>query len=154
KVTLSYRKKEFARPKPENVEKLQLLVKDPAARVAVERPTSERVTTAASSYMRGENAPGSVRLMMESTVQRIEPATVTLRDASGQAQTLPNDVVFTMLGREAPLDFFRRSGISIRGEWSAGAWSSFLAFFAFCSFLYIWKASSHLNQVFQQRHWF
>src|SRR6267378_4184071 len=47
KVTLSYRKKEFARPKPENVEKLEMLVKDPAAHVAVERPTSERVTTAA-----------------------------------------------------------------------------------------------------------
>src|SRR5258708_11186247 len=59
-----------------------------------------------------------------------------------------------MIGREAPLDFFRRSGIPIRGEWSAKTWLSFLAFFAFCSFVYIWKASSHLNQVFQQRHWF
>src|SRR2546427_38444 len=44
-VTLSYRKKEFARPKPENVEKLQLLLKSPAATVAIERPISERVTT-------------------------------------------------------------------------------------------------------------
>ena len=154
KVTLSYRKKEFARPKPENVEKLQMLVKDPAARVAVEHPTSERVTTAASSYMRGEKAPGSVRLMMETSVQKIEPASATLRAAAGKSQTIPNDVVFTMLGREAPLDFFRRSGIPIRGEWSAKTLLSFLAFVAFCSFVYIWKASSHLNQVFQQRHWF
>ena len=153
-VTLSYRKKEFARPKPENVEKLQMLVKDPAARVAVERPTSERVTTSASSDMRGDKAPGSVRLMMETSVQKIEPAAVTLRDASGQSQTIPNDVVFTMLGREAPLDFFRRSGIPIRGEWSAKTWVSFLAFFAFCSFIYIWKASSYLNKAFQQQHWF
>jgi len=154
KVTLCCRKKEFSRPKPENVEKLQMLVKDPAARVAVERPTSERVTTAASSYMRGDKAPGSVRLMMESSTQKIEPATVTLREASGQTHMIPNDVVFTMLGREAPLDFFRRSGIPIRGELSAKALVSFLAFVAFCSFVYIWKASSHLNQVFQQRHWF
>ncbi len=154
KVTLSYRKKEFARPKPENVEKLQMLVKDPATRVAVERPTSERVTTAASSHMRGDKAPGSVRLLMETTVQKIEPGSATLRDAAGNSQTIPNDVVFTMLGREAPLDFFRRSGIPIRGEWSAKTWASFLAFFVFCCFLYIWKASSHLNQVFQQRHWF
>ncbi|HET6931596.1 MAG TPA: NAD(P)-binding domain-containing protein [Candidatus Acidoferrum sp.] len=153
-VTLSYRKKEFARPKPENVEKLQMLVKDPAARVAVERPTSERVTTSASSDMRGDKAPGSVRLIMETSVQKIEPAAVTLRDASGQSQTIPNDVVFTMLGREAPLDFFRRSGIPIRGEWSAKTALSFLAFFAFCSFIYIWKASSHLNNAFQQQHWF
>ena len=154
KVTLSYRKKEFARPKPENVEKLQMLVKDPAARVAVERPTSERVTTAASSEMRGDKAPGSIRLMMETSVQKIEASTATLRDASGKSETIPNDVVFTMLGREAPLDFFRRSGIPIRGEWSAATAVSFLAFVAFCSFVYIWKASSHLNQLFQQRHWF
>jgi len=154
KVTLSCRKKEFARPKPENVEKLQMLVKDPAARVAVERPTSERVTTAASSEMRGDKAPGSVRLMMETTVQKIEATTATLRDATGKTESLPNDVAFTMLGREAPLDFFRRSGIPIRGEWSAATAVSFLAFVAFCSFVYIWKASSHLNQLFQQRHWF
>src|ERR1700675_734288 len=154
KVTLSYRKKEVARPKPENAEKLQILVKQPAARVAVERPTSERVTTAASSYMRGDKAPGSVRLMMETSVQKIEPTSATLQDAAGKTETIPNDVVFTMLGREAPLDFFRRSGIAIRGEWSAKTLVSFLAFFAFCCFVYIWKASSHLNQVFQQRHWF
>lgn len=154
RVTLSYRKKEFARPKPENVEKLQMLVKDPTARVAVERPTSERVTTAASSDMRGDKAPGSVRLMMETSVQKIDATTATLRDATGKTETIPNDVVFTMLGREAPLDFFRRSGIPIRGEWSAQAAVSFLAFFAFCCFIYIWKASSHLNQLFQQRHWF
>jgi len=154
KVTLSYRKKEFARPKPENVEKLQMLVKDPAAQVAVERPTSERVTTAASSYMRGDKAPGSVQLRLETAVQKIEEKSVTLRDAAGQSLTIPNDVVFTMLGREAPLDFFRRSGIPIRGEWSAKTWLSFLLFFAFCCFVYIWKASSHLNQLFQQHHWF
>ena len=154
KVTHSYRKKEFARPKPENLEKLQMLIKDPAARVAVERPTSERVTTAASSDMRGDRPPGSIRLLLETTVQKIEPTTVTLRDASGKGSVIPNDVVFTMLGREAPLDFFRRSGIAIRGEWSIATWLSFLAFFAFCWFVYVWKASSHLNQVFQQHDWF
>jgi NosR/NirI family transcriptional regulator, nitrous oxide reductase regulator len=154
KVTLSYRKKEFARPKPENVEKLEMLAKDPAAYVAVERPTSERVTTAASSHMRGDKEPGSVRLKMETSVVKIEPTSVTLRDASGQTQTIPNDVVFTMLGREAPLDFFRRSGIPIRGEWSAKTALSFLGFFAFCCFLYIWKASTDLSRLFQQRHWF
>lgn len=154
KVTHSYRKKEFARPKPENLEKLQMLVKDPSARVAVEKPTSERVTTAANSRMRGDKPPGSVQLLLGTTVQKIEPATATLKDSAGKETVLPNDVVFTMLGREAPLDFFRRSGISIRGEWSALTWITFLAFFAFSSFVYIWKASSHLNQLFRQRDWF
>jgi polyferredoxin len=92
--------------------------------------------------------------MMETSVQKIDAKTVTLRDAAGKAETIPNDVVFTMLGREAPLDFFRRSGIPIRGEWSAKTALSFLAFFAFCSFLYIWKASTGLNHLFQQHHWF
>src|SRR6266849_3346973 len=154
KVTLSYRKKEFARPKPENVEKLEMLVKDPAAHVAVERPTSERVTTAANSGMRGDKAPGSVRLLFETSVVKVEPSAVTLRDAAGKKFSLPNDVVFTMLGREAPLDFFRRSGIPIRGEWTAKTYLSFSLFFAFCCFVYIWKASSHLNQLFQKNHWF
>ena len=39
------------------------------------------------------------------------------RRSTAKTVTLPNDVVFAMIGREAPLDFFRRSGIPIRGEW-------------------------------------
>ena len=53
KVTVSYRKPEFARPKPENVEKLKMLERDPRASVQVERPSSERVTTAFTSEMTG-----------------------------------------------------------------------------------------------------
>ncbi len=154
RVTLSYRKKEFARPKPENVAKLEMLVKNPAARVAVERPTSERVTTSASSHMRGDKPPGSTQLALSTNVVRIEPALVTLKDSDGRESAIPNDVVFTMLGREAPLEFFRRSGIAIRGEWKAPTWAGFLAFFAFCWFIYLWKASSHLNEVFRARRWF
>ncbi len=153
-VTLSYRKKEFARPKSENVEKLQLLLKSPAATVAIERPISERVTTSASSYMRGDKPPGSVRLALGTNVVRIEPDAVVLKDSENKETRIPNDVVFTMLGREAPLEFFRRSGLSIQGEWKPQTWASFLAFVAFCSFLYIWKANSHLNQLFQAHRWF
>ena len=35
-VTLSYRKPEFSRPKPENVEKLEALRKDPMAEVGAQ----------------------------------------------------------------------------------------------------------------------
>src|SRR5262249_31085121 len=138
KVTLSYRKKEFARPKPENVEKLNRLVQNPSSPVQIERPTSERVTTAASSEMRGDKPAGFVRLLLGSTVGRIEPDSVMLK--TPEELKIPNDVVFTMLGREAPLDFFRRSGIGVRGEWTWKTWAGFLAFFAFCWFLYLWKA--------------
>ncbi len=74
-VTLSYRKKEFARPKPENVEKLRMLEKNPSAPVAVEKPTSERVTTSTGDFMEaaGHHPPGSVRLALGTQVVRIEP---------------------------------------------------------------------------------
>src|SRR5712692_5836077 len=107
-VTLSYRKKEFARPKPENIEKIQTLQKNPSADVAVEHPSSERVTTSTGAFIAvGEHhAPGSIRLAMATQVVRVEAKQVVLKDEAGKEMILPNDVVFTMLGREAPLEFF------------------------------------------------
>ncbi|HLN92601.1 MAG TPA: NAD(P)-binding domain-containing protein, partial [Thermoanaerobaculia bacterium] len=155
-VTLSYRKKEFSRPKPENVEKVRKLERNPSAPVAVEKPSSERVTTATGDFMEepGAHAPGSVRLAFGTQPVRIDPDSVRLRDESGHETTIANDVVFTMLGREAPLEFFRRSGIPIRGEWKVATWLVFLAFLAFCVFLYNWKAGGALNRWFQERHLF
>jgi NosR/NirI family transcriptional regulator, nitrous oxide reductase regulator len=155
-VTLSYRKKEFARPKPENIEKIQTLQKNPSAEVAVEHPSSERVTTSTGAFMAvGEHhAPGSVRLAMATQVVRVEAKQVVLKDETGKETVLPNNVVFTMLGREAPLEFFRRSGIPIRGEWSVGYLSGFAAFLLACLFLYNWKAGGTVNQYFQKRELF
>jgi hypothetical protein len=59
---------EFARPKPENVEKLKMLEHDPKADVQVERPSSERVTTAFTSEMMKAAPPGSVTLAMATIV--------------------------------------------------------------------------------------
>jgi NosR/NirI family transcriptional regulator, nitrous oxide reductase regulator len=151
-VVLSYRGKEFARPKPGNIEKIQMLQQNPTAQTGVEQPASERVTTAMNSEMSGQHAPGSLRLMMASKVQDIRPDVVVI-----DGETIKNDVVFMMIGREAPLDFFRRSGITIRGEWSAKTWAAFVSFFVFCVCLYHWK-SGHgewpLQAAFQQRGWF
>ncbi len=153
-VTVSYRKKEFARPKPENVEKLQMLQANPEAEVAVEKPTSERVTTAATYRMRGDKKAGSVHLALQTRIKEIQKDKVILLNERSQETVLRNDVVFSMIGREAPLDFFRRSGIPIRGEWRASTWISFIAFFVFCVFLYNWKSSGDLNKMFQKNHWF
>jgi NosR/NirI family transcriptional regulator, nitrous oxide reductase regulator len=155
-VTLSYRKPEFARPKPENVAKIRMLEKNPSAPVAVEEPSSERVTTSTGAFMEaaGKHPPGSIRLLLGTHVVRIEPERAVLEDDSGRSLDIPNDIVFTMLGREAPLDFFRRSGIQIRGEWKATTWLSFLAFFLFCVFLYNWKANGHVNHWFQENRLF
>lgn len=123
KVSLSYRRKEFSRPKHENIEHLNRLIRT-----------------------------GSVQPLLETTVVRIDRSSVTLR--GGEEFEIDNDVVFTMLGREAPLDFFRRSGLAIRGEWTGRTWAAFLAFFAFCCFVYLWKGGTELNQWFQHHRWF
>jgi NosR/NirI family transcriptional regulator, nitrous oxide reductase regulator len=85
-VTLSYRKAEFARPKEGNVEKLNGLV-----------------------------GAGSISLMMESQVKEIRETEVLMQTREGE-KTIENTAVYAMIGRELPLDFFRRSGIKLRGE--------------------------------------
>ena len=138
RVTLSYRKPEFSRPKPENIDKLNALAADPMADVGVEEPSSERVTTAAGSFMGGHPA-GSVRLMMASRVKEIREGEAVLVDSDGQEQTIANDAVFSMIGREAPLGFFRRSGVKITGEWRWSSYASFAAVLLACVFIYHWK---------------
>ncbi len=139
-VTLSYRKPEFSRPKPANLEKIRALQSDPASDVGVESPASERVTTAAFSSMRGSGAPGSLRLEMASEVESISEDAVELRTSDGTSERIPNDVVFAMIGREAPLDFFRRAGIRLRGELTPADWLKLGGFFALMLVLYLWKS--------------
>ena len=69
-------------------------------------------------------------------------------------ETLPNDVVFAMIGREAPLDFFRRSGIPIRGEWRPITYIGLAAWLAFCFFVYNWKGGTTLNEYFSKHKLF
>ncbi len=85
-VTISYRKAEFARPKEGNVEKLNSLV-----------------------------SAGKISLMMESQVKEILDKNVVMKAKDGE-KTIKNDAVYAMIGRELPLDFFRRSGIKLSGE--------------------------------------
>ena len=137
-VTLSYRGKEFSRPKPENVAKLQALASnEDDDEVEIEEPKSQQTNAATTAGLRDEKR-GSLRLAMGTDVTRIEPEQVFLKN--GTEEALPNDVVFTMLGREAPLDFFRRSGIAIAGEGSRGGWVALAFFLAFCVFVYLWKS--------------
>ncbi len=155
-VTLSYRKKEFSRPKPENVESLRALEGDVKHPVHVVHPASERVGTVVTHAMQRGASQGSVKLMLGSEVLGITGDAVKLRDAEDAEVEIPNDVVFKMIGREAPLDFFRRSGLAIRGEWTAKTWWSFILFGLFCIFLYHWKAGGGhvLYETFKAHRWF
>lgn len=68
------------------------------------------MTSAMTAQMRDSTPRGSVNLLLGSVVERITPDAVLLREASGAEVRLTNDVVFTMIGREAPLDFFDAVG--------------------------------------------
>lgn len=126
RVTLSHRSAELTRPKPENLASLRAL-----------------------------SAPGGpLRIEAETTVEEIRPSEAILKGRDGARRTLPNDVVFVMIGREAPLDFFRRSGVRLRREWRPGTWAAFAAVLLACVFLYNWKAGGRLNQLFHDREWF
>jgi thioredoxin reductase/Fe-S-cluster-containing hydrogenase component 2 len=156
KVTLSYRKDEFTRAKPENVDAVHALVKNPAAKVAVEEPSSERITTAFSrQMMEKEIEKGALELRMGTRVVEIEDPKVTLENVrTKERATIENDVVFPAIGREPPLDFFRRSGVPIRGEWRPASVAAFLLFGALCFLLYMWKSGGELTQLFQRHGWF
>lgn len=157
KVTHSYRRDSFSRPKPENVEKLDQLVANPSANVAVENPSSERVTTSFSPAMCSRIGEGSICLAMSTQIVDIRDDAVDLKNADGNVETLPNHIVFSMIGREPPLEFFRRSGIPIRGEWRPKTYISFGLFALFCIFLYHWKTYAQelpIQGWFQQRGWF
>src|SRR5262249_2330855 len=108
---------------------------------AFHRPKRENVERLAANP--------SVRVLLGTNVQRIEPDRVLLAGASGQPTALPNDVVFTMLGRDAPLPFFRRSGIPIRGEWTAARVAGLALFLLFCVFLFNWKSNGAINRYFK-----
>ncbi len=106
-VDLSYRKKEFSRPKPANVEKLK------------EHQDSKKLT-----------------LHMGTNVQDIEDDEVTICGDDNEDKTLPNDYVFTLIGREAPLDFFRKSGIRVTGDRNPRWWLTLIGFSLLMVFLY------------------
>lgn len=154
KVTLSYRKKELSRPKPENVSQLEALRRDPMADVAVECPTSDRVGTPVGAFMEQRLCAGQIDVQLGSAVKQIDDDAVSLTLADGTSRRSPNDAVFTMIGREAPLEFFRKSGVPIRGELRLRHWLAMLAFVAFCAFIYNWKAGGALYHAFESRGWF
>ena len=125
KVTLSYRKPEFARPKPDNIDKLQSLEK-----------------------------AGAITIELGSSVKSINDAEVVLIDKDKQEKTLTNDSVFAMIGREPPLDFFRRSGLSIHGDHTPKWWITICISALVFLFIYHWKKSGvHITGIHAVDQW-
>jgi NosR/NirI family transcriptional regulator, nitrous oxide reductase regulator len=114
-VDLSYRKKEFSRPKAGNLEKLEAL-----------------------------SEAGKLRLHLCTNVQDIDTSQVTLCGENGSDMIIANDHVFVLIGREAPLDFFRRSGIHITGERTPAFWLTLCFTLLVSCWLYHWKKGGKL----------
>ena len=128
-VTLAHRGESFARPKPANLARLD----------AVRAPDA---------------APGRVAVRLGTRVREIREDDVLLDPGAGPDAVLPNDVVFTMIGREAPLDFLRRAGIPITGDHSTARRLALVAFLLFCAWLEDWKSGGWFSSLWYARHWF
>ncbi|MBK7643738.1 MAG: NAD(P)-binding domain-containing protein [Planctomycetes bacterium] len=92
-----------------------------------------------------------------SRVQAIEPGEVRLALEGGREERLPNDVVFALIGREAPLEFFRKSGVPIRGEYGPKNWIALALILAAAFLVYHWKKTGvyfGIGEAFQRKGWF
>ena len=136
RVTLSYRKGEWSRPKPENVERLNAAV-------------NPRAPGAEGGFPEG--APrGALRLALGTRVVDIGASEATLESDGGRREKVPNDLVFVMAGREAPVEFFRRSGLPMRGESRPAGWVAAALFMVFLAALYDWKAGGFLESLWSR----
>ncbi len=116
-VTISYRKASFSRPKEGNLNSLNKLV-----------------------------AEGKISLKMETKVKEITKHTVILTDKNNEEIHLDNSMVFTMIGRELPLEFFRKSKIKMEGELSTISKLQFALLLLFGGVLYFGKSSADLYE--------
>ncbi|TQV88125.1 NAD(P)-binding domain-containing protein [Aliikangiella coralliicola] len=117
-LTLVHRNEDFNRAKEENVNSLLAL-----------------------------EAEGRIKILRSSTIEKIDDESVSVKTESGEVSTLQNDAVLTLIGREAPLAFFRKSGIDIKGESKLSGWLFFILFFIFTIGLYDWKNYGFLNSL-------
>ena len=112
----SYRKDNFARPKEENVELFKEFTDS-----------------------------GKIVPMFSSQVKEIKDKEVTLTLKDKSEKTFPNDAVFTLIGRELPFAFFKKSGILMEGEKSKEWWTYLVAMLSFFTMLYFGKSGWAIN---------
>lgn len=95
------------------------------------------------------------KILYETQITQIEADKVWLERANNENIELANDAVFVMIGREAPVDFFHRTGISVRGHWSFQKILGFMLTFLTVLFIYRWKKdNSETADLFLEKGWF
>ena len=90
-----------------------------------------------SDVRRRSQRPG-LSLHYRSTVSHIGTESITVETPGGPIDIAARGV-FVLIGREAPVDFLRRSGVAIRGEWTWRSWLSLAFVMVFFTLLYHWK---------------
>ena len=117
-VALSYRKDSFSRAKPDNVEQIEALATD-----------------------------GKLALYMGTNLQEINAGHVVVCGDDNEDCKVENDIVFTLIGREPPLDFFRKSKIPVTGDWTPKVWTGLIGFFIAFMVFYHWQKGLWFQEV-------
>jgi NosR/NirI family nitrous oxide reductase transcriptional regulator len=117
RVSLSYRKDSFSRPKENNL-------------LAFNKEVDK----------------GTITPYFSSTVQSISEKEVTLK-TSGGVENINNDTVFTMIGTEIPIQFFKRSNIKIENEKNGSWWIQLITMITFFSMLYFGKSGTAYDLI-------
>jgi len=139
-VTLSYRKGMFSRPKQGNIQAVHHL-----------------------------KEAGKLKLMMETQVKEITRDSVVLTDKEKKEITMANSMVFVLIGKQLPLDFFKKIKVKMEGVLSKVDKLMFAALILFSGVVYFGKAGLSaivsptstsqvtwgdvLNQVLQSDFW-
>ena len=118
-VYISYRNPSFSRPKEGNVEKINKL-----------------------------DDEGKIKLLLETQVKEIKDDKVILIDKNKKEIEIENSMVFSMIGKELPLQFFKRSGIKMEGELSLTSKLQFLLLILVAGVIYFGKNSADFYHHF------
>ncbi|MCM8525557.1 MAG: 4Fe-4S binding protein [Lentisphaeraceae bacterium] len=89
---------------------------------------------------------GKIHSVFTSTIKEIRAKSVVLKTREDERE-IDNDQVFVMIGKELPLQFFRRSGILMEGEKSLSWYSFLITMISFFTMLYFGKSGFALDVV-------
>ena len=117
-ATISYRKSNFSRPKEGNTDKLNKLKED-----------------------------GKVDIVFNSEVKEIKQDSVELK-VNNNVESIKNSMVFTMVGKELPIQFFKKSNIKIEGELNLFSKLQFLLLLLISGVIYFGKSSAEFYKSF------
>jgi thioredoxin reductase/ferredoxin len=98
---------------------------------------------------------GKLKISRNSKLVEIQNNLVRVETDSGISKAIQTDLVFSLIGRTPPYDFFRRSGLKIERDWNLPKIASLVGFLVFCVWMYHWKMDgSYISEFFRSRGWF